>query len=148
MAEHKLRLIRWMAARLPVRKVIGGECFKERGPLMVRYLVFRTPWFNVYLHNFLRSDADRHCHDHPWSFCSFILTGGYTEHTINGARKWQPGALLYRPAEWLHWVEITPGTQVWTLVVVLPKRREWGFLTEKGWLKWTEYEYNFPGACD
>jgi hypothetical protein len=139
------RIIKAIARRLPWKQ-IGGECFKQRGPLMVRYMLLRTRWFNLYLHNFLRSDADRHCHDHPWSFCSLILTEWYVEHTPNGERRFKPGSVLYHPAEWLHWVEVAK--PMWTLVLVFPKRREWGFLTERGWIRWQKYEHSFPGACD
>jgi len=139
------RIIERIAARLP-RKVIGGECFKERGPLMIRYLLLRTPLFSVYLHNFLRSDNDRHCHDHPWSFLSLILTGSYVEHTLTATKLYRAGAIRYRPAEWLHWVEVA--RPMWTLIVVSRKRREWGFLTERGWLPWERYEYEIPGGCD
>ena len=113
---------------------------------MERYLVLRCRWFNVYLHRFLRSDMDRHCHDHPWSFVSFILTQGYIEHTMSEVKRQRPGSILLRPAEWLHWVELE--RPAWTCVVVFPKRREWGFATEKGWTRWQDYESEFPGACD
>lgn len=138
------RVLAWIARRRPT-KVIGGECFHIRGPLMTRHLICRTPWFSVYLHHFLRSDYDRACHDHPWSFMSLILTSGYTEHTINGSRRFGPGSVLVRPAEWLHWVEIQK--PAWTLVVVGRKRREWGFLSSsKGWQGWQEFEAD--GGCD
>src|SRR3954462_14608228 len=45
-----------------------------------RWLFVRTPWFQVMLHKINRPDADRHLHDHPWSFRSLILKGGYVEH--------------------------------------------------------------------
>ena len=31
------------------------------------------------IHEILRSDSDRHCHDHPWPYVSIILRGGYWE---------------------------------------------------------------------
>src|SRR5690606_8175675 len=37
---------------------------------------------NLYLHQFLRDDDDRALHDHPSCGVSFILAGGYIEHTI------------------------------------------------------------------
>jgi len=33
----------------------------------------------IYLHHILRSDKDRHLHDHPWDYSSIILKGGYFE---------------------------------------------------------------------
>jgi hypothetical protein len=51
------------------------------GSYMRRY-IFRTPWFTLRLHHILRSDDDRHLHDHPFDFTSFLLTGGY--HRAHG----------------------------------------------------------------
>ena len=40
--------------------------------------------FNLYLHEFSRSDDDRALHDHPWLFnLSVLLSGTYVEHTID-----------------------------------------------------------------
>jgi hypothetical protein len=136
-----------LLSRLPY-KTIGGECFKERGPLMIRYFLLRTRWFSIYLHKFLRSDADRHMHDHPWPFVTFLLSGGYWEHTPQG-RFWRHRfSILRRPAKWQHWVEVPTVEPLWTLIVVGRKTREWGFSTERGWIQWTRYEREFPGACD
>src|SRR5208282_805597 len=33
------------------------------------------------LHHILRSDEDRHLHDHPWPYVTIILKGGYWEVT-------------------------------------------------------------------
>jgi hypothetical protein len=49
-------------------------------PYMIRRAI-NTPLGGVKLHQFLRSDDDRDLHDHPWSFVSLILRGGYWEHT-------------------------------------------------------------------
>jgi len=119
-------------------KVIADPCKPELGPLMIRYMLIRTPWFSLYLHRFLRSDNDRHFHDHPWNFWTLLLSGGYREHTPDGTFWRRRLSLLYRPAEWQHWVEIVK--PVWTLVMVTPKRREWGFVTERGWVNWRTYD--------
>jgi hypothetical protein len=127
-------------------KVIADSCAPELGPLMVRYFLIRTPVFAVYIHNFLRSDNDRHFHDHPWAFATFLLTSGYAEHVplIDGEPmggeciEWRRRfSLLFRPAEWKHWVEVPK--PLWTLIFRLRRRREWGFWTEKGWVNWRTY---------
>jgi hypothetical protein len=46
------------------------------------HLIPRNPLLNIYLHHFLGSDKDV-LHDHPWASISFVLRGGYTEHTIH-----------------------------------------------------------------
>ena len=48
-------------------------------PYLRRYYILKTRWFRIYLHEILRSDEDRDCHDHPWNFTSIILKGGYWE---------------------------------------------------------------------
>lgn len=48
-------------------------------PYMVRRAI-NTRFGGVKLHHILRSDDDRDLHDHPWSFLSIILWGGYWEH--------------------------------------------------------------------
>lgn len=50
------------------------------GDYMHRWIL-RTPWGTLRLHHILRSDDDRHLHDHPFDFTSFLLTGGYLEIT-------------------------------------------------------------------
>lgn len=127
--------------RLPY-KVIADACDPQLGPLLIRYELLRTRWGNLYLHHFLRSDNDRHFHDHPWSFITLLLSSGYWEHTPRGTFWRRRFSLLFRPAEWQHWVEIL--RPVWTLILVRPKRREWGFITERGWVQWRRYE---RGGC-
>lgn len=51
------------------------------GSYMRRYLL-RTPWFGVRLHRILRADTNPHCHDHPFSFVSIMLWGGYREELV------------------------------------------------------------------
>jgi hypothetical protein len=58
------------------------------------YLVRRainTPLGGIKLHHILRSDEDRDCHDHPWSFLSIILAGGYFEHRPDIRQGWVGG---------------------------------------------------------
>lgn len=118
-------------------KEIADACAPQIGPLMIRYFLFRSRWVSIYIHHFLRSDNERHLHDHPWRFITVLLSGGYHENTPAG-RFWRRRfSVLYRPAEWQHWVEVT--RPVWTLVIRGPRRREWGFHTEKGLIDWKTY---------
>lgn len=45
---------------------------------MKRWILVGCPWFSIRVHKFLRSDNDV-LHDHPWSFLTVILKGGYHE---------------------------------------------------------------------
>ena len=119
--------------------VIGGS---ER-PYMLRWFVIpRNFMFNVYLHQFKRSDDDRAHHSHPWLFrISLILRGEYTEHRIlaggilvktvrrNGSASFSWGASFHR-------VELHAG-DCWTLFLTGPKVRSWGFACmERGFVNW------------
>lgn len=98
---------------------------------MRRYKILLTRWGNVYLHEILRSDEDRCLHDHPWSFVTIILWGGYREQMRLGTFWRRPGRLLVRPALTAHRIEVD--RPAWSLVVVGPKWRRWGFFTSRGW---------------
>jgi hypothetical protein len=128
---------RWAQRRNIIPKLILDRCNPNAGPMLARYSLLRTPFGNLYLHHFLRSDNDRHFHDHPWSFLTFLL-GSYIEHTPRGVFRRRRFSLLWRPATWRHWVEVV--RPVWTLVFVTNKSREWGFWTERGWIDWRTYD--------
>lgn len=144
----------------PVRRVIWS-CAKQRGPLLTRYYLIETRWFAIYLHHLHASDEDRALHDHPWSFITILLSGGYFEHyeepclvadsyhggwmrSTRVARRWRHRfSILRRPALWRHRLELVRPT--WTLVLRSRRLREWGFVTDHGWLHWKEYGREF---CD
>jgi hypothetical protein len=104
-----------------------------------RFLSFRRlP--GVRLHNIMRSDADRELHDHPFTFLSIILAGGYFEHRADGTRTWYgPGSFVYRTAETLHRLELRDERAAWTLVLRGPIRRQWGFMCPTGWVHWKDF---------
>lgn len=52
-------------------------------PLMRRWVLV-TPLGSIRLHHFLRSDADRHPHDHPWWFVTLVLAGEYDDYAWSG----------------------------------------------------------------
>src|SRR4051812_6696721 len=76
--------------------------YREDRPLIVRYYLISTRWldkvtwlkpfqflsFRVVLHHMYESDDDG-LHDHPWSWASLILSGGYYEQTPEG-EFWRP----------------------------------------------------------
>ena len=109
-----------------------------------RLRVVSCRWFGLYIHWFHASDDD--ClHDHPWPFATLILKGGYWEYTIaetgDEVRRWHPPlALRFRPARWLHRVEVDPGCLPVTMVLRGPRIRRWGFKTVGGWVPWPEYK--------
>lgn len=110
-----------------------------------RYRLLSTPWFNLYLHQILKSDEDRHFHDHPWSFRSYILRGSYEEQfrcppdfNATHYRRYRRYDLVRHPAEDVHSLTlVTP--EVWTLVLTSGRARVWGYQTEQGWIDFKTY---------
>lgn len=124
--------------RFPYR-VIQPDCpeGKVGQPLMTRYFIFRRKAFAVFLHHFHRSDLDEF-HDHPWTFVTFLATSGYREHTPAGTFWRRRLSILYRPAEYQHFVEIVQPT--WTVVLRFKTVREWGFIKNGTWTHWKKFE--------
>lgn len=84
-------------------------------------------------------DDPNDLHDHPWNITSLLLTGGYREHTTtNVAEHWAP-TVIVRRAEEPHRLELLDGP-MWTLALVGPVRRRWGFHTQGGWVHWSRYD--------
>ena len=59
----------------------------DQEPYLERFYIFLKERdnfpFNIFLHKFLKSDPDD-LHDHPWSYRTIILWGGYWEYTDKG----------------------------------------------------------------
>ena len=129
---------------------------------MHRYYLFlkdRTKFpFNVTLHKIVKSD-DPIFHDHPWSYMTIILKGGYWEHTpvfnndgkkIAEFQKWRgPGSVIIRKAKDYHWLELddSVGPAI-TLFFMGSQQREWGFLVDNTkrkshWIQWEHYLNNY-----
>lgn len=158
------RLAHWLIDRAYRRDpdiVIGGEA----SPYLRRWwLIPRNPFFNVYLHQFLRSDDDRALHDHMYFNCSIVLRGRYFEHTIAAGgvhhrttriagdvvfrspwkahrielfRRWLPPVLLPDGSLSRQSIGELP---CWSLFITGPRLREWGFHCPKaGWIHWRAF---------
>jgi hypothetical protein len=117
----------------------------------------------VYLHRMTAPDPGRDLHDHPWTFWSVILRGGYTEQVtgIDGAcsrawlaksgvgrpgtsqpgdsRTWRPGSVHRIKLDQCHRIIELRANPCWTLVIRGPRRRNWGFYTPQRWVCWHDY---------
>lgn len=157
-------LYHWRGMLMPVGILILLACWwlycvtkftiegADGSPYMVRYTLWKTKRGGIYVHNILRDDEDEP-HDHPWDFTSVILRGGYYEAVGQGpvwAQFWKwkrPFTVIRHKAEDVHKIklpykphgEVSERMPAWTLVFVGPKRREWGFHTDKGWVHWQQY---------
>lgn len=135
------RLIDTVSTREP-DIMIGGS----RRPYLLRwFLIPRNRIFNIYLHNFRRSDDDRALHDHPWINCSFLLRGEYLEHTIaaGGIHKLKRlvagNCRIRLSGKIAHRIELDKGP-CWTLFITGPNYRSWGFhCPEQGWIHWRRF---------
>lgn len=111
---------------------------------------------NLYLHEFLRDDDDRALHDHPSWGASFILAGGYIEHTIEAGgihrrTEYAQGSFRFMPVRHTHRIELkkpfsarmgytAKRNRCWTLFVFGPRVRQWGFhCPHRGWVHWREF---------
>ena len=105
-----------------------------------RLHLLKTPWFAVCLHWIKGPDAEPWLHDHPVTFLSLILRGRYTEkrgvNKDHCYRVWWNFIRANR-ADRHKIVAVTPGTL--TLCFMGPKRQEWGFYTQDGWVWWKNY---------
>lgn len=161
-------LLRWYLT--PWRRLQGRLRERaEQSPTPTRralaFVVGLLP--NVYLHCFQRDDDDRALHDHPSWAVSYILRGGYTEHTIafggiHHRRTHSAGSLRFMGTRHAHRIElfdliqlkslrggvrymaekgIAPAkSHVWTLFMFGPTLREWGFhCPRRGWVHWREF---------
>lgn len=125
---------RWWLFRLGQR---GGG---ESGPY---------PFIGARVHHILRSDNDRHFHDHPWPFVTIILRGGYFEQrpvldaagrVVRVVERWHgPGSVLFRRAQDWHKLRLPEGATAWTLFVTGPHRQGWGFNVDGRKVPWREY---------
>lgn len=124
----------------------------EDKPYLERYYLFlkdrkRFP-FNVFLHHFLRSDPDD-VHDHPWSYFTLILRGGYWEwvpqfnslgQKVGEIAVWRkPGHFRFSRAASFHRIELDPDVDCWTLFCPGPQTKDWGFIFKGKWVQWEQY---------
>lgn len=113
--------------------------FTIGGDYMQRWFIIpRNDRMNLYLHRTLRSDDDV-MHDHPWDNMSFVIDGGYTEHTPNSVIDRKPGDVVSRKADDVHRLQLWHGRPSVSLFMTGPKVREWGFHCPKGWVHWKDF---------
>ncbi len=101
----------------------------------------------IRVHEILRSDSDRAYHDHPWSYISILLEGGYYEvcpeedgprciPTLIGRsyrRRYYPvGSVIYRGIAHKHRLMLVGKQPVTTLFITLGKKQSWGFYPSNG----------------
>lgn len=130
------------------REVIGvPEC-----PLMYRWTLLDCGKRigKVMLHYFLPTQRDRDHHDHPRSFVTLVLRGGYDDIQPNGhVDRVRAPTIRFRQATHAH-ITVAGPRGAWTLVVMGPLRRDWGFIRDGRWWPWRRYEerYGLNFRCE
>lgn len=124
-----------------------GWCFWRWTEVPSNYILrlhlVKTPWFAICLHWLNAPDPEPFLHDHPVTFLSIILRGGYCEERIRPRRP-----LMWIKRRWFNFIRarkddrhtifhVEPHTL--TLCFMGPKTREWGFNTSCGWMHWKAY---------
>ena len=136
--------------KLDRKRIIMDRVNNE--PYLERYYLFlkdrkKFP-FNIFLHKFLKGDPDD-VHDHPWSYTTLILKGGYYEWVpifddnnkkISEVASWRkPGHFRTCSANSYHRIELDPAIECWTLFMPGKQTREWGFLVDNKWVENEKY---------
>ena len=122
--------------------VLDGDLY------LTRLNIIQTPWFSVKLHWIHLPDPDRHLHNHPWPFVSFVLRGGYEELESKDPQC-QPG--IPRKINWFNYKNIITAHRITkvkpktlTLIFSGPRHsnKEWGFYHDQTfeYANWRDYE--------
>lgn len=125
---------------------------------LVRLTILRTPWFQILLHWINLPDQDRDLHDHPWSFCGFVLSGAYLEEVATpdssqtllfDCRRQLVHCWIRKNLSEAHRITEVFG-HVGPLIFTGPKARSWGFYPQVDpddtdtwrhveYIKWRDY---------
>ena len=153
----------FLAKILPHRDIV-----KPEGLYLRRFYLTPRRWpIRIFLHYIGLSDVDTDLHDHPWSFVTVILSGGYNEElpckfTIDwrevlggNVTRWstyfkrrRAGSIIMHHATDSHKVHLVNGKPSWSLVFSKRAVRNWGFKTGmEGWTDWRTY-LNLPNQPD
>jgi hypothetical protein len=124
--------------------------FDTEGNYLTRWRIVETPWCSLYLHRIDTPDSRSTLHDHPWNFTALVLRGGYIERRLN------PRTLDVNEKRRVRWVNRMRThdahaimrllrVPTWTLCLVGPRRRTWGYwerdaLGIRGEWVWTEFD--------
>ena len=105
-------------------------------PYLKRWELRRNhPSFDIYLHQFLRSDDNRALHDHTAASIGIIVCGRYTEWLQGNRRETRTeGDVIVRRAMTAHRIEINEAEPApITIFLRGRKTRDWGFYCPSGW---------------
>lgn len=110
----------------------------------LRYRIFSTPWFGLYIHKIYKPDEDDlHCH--PWNSKSVILSGEYLAASRltpgNGLRVERKSFGSYTSMDRYDFhkiLKIIKGP-VTSLFLTWGRHMSWGYVTKEGYVDSSEY---------
>lgn len=103
-----------------------------------RWRLIECPFFNIYIHRIYVRDKDKHLHDHPWSYFSFILKGEYIEETPEGLNTKYECSFGIKKSTDFHKIH-TVVRPVTSLFITGPKKRVWGYDVDGTWVDFKTY---------
>lgn len=140
------------------------------GRYMNRWWVFNPDWVHcekklfglrllawlpaIRLHHTVKSDEERHMHDHPRHCISVLLRGQYFEvmptdqgqsAVLDGipfhrqVKLRLPLRPIFRKSTSRHRLAVRDKQGVWSLFIMFGPKRKWGFHTEDGWVYYRDY---------
>lgn len=131
--------LNFRANTLRLRRLDGKYYLRRRG--------FSCRWFGVFLHRMDAPDPGPDPHDHPWTFGSLVLWGGYQELRAPIRDSWSQEQTWRKWLSWrilrldeCHTIYALDRTPTFTLVVHGPLRREWGFYVDEEFIVHDDYD--------
>ncbi len=113
-----------------------------------RWTLFSIPKLaSLYLHHFLGDDWAIDPHDHPKRFISIGLKGWYDEEVYDDRGqmvdicRFEAPWIRTFPPQHVHRICASECGDTWTILLVLWKVREWGFIRSGQWFHWKEYVF-------
>lgn len=133
--------------------ITWGQWIENQDCPYLRRWVFNFGIGSIRVHHWFSGDDPRYLHDHPWWFLTFVVKGGYTDVTQKSPFPeavyvgtdeprlrdvLRAPAVRFRHSYHAHTVaDVLPGT--WTVLLTGKPLRDWGFYTEKGWMRMRKF---------
>ena len=116
-----------------------------------RWLLFKTPFFEVYVHGIYKEDQDECLHNHPWNIWTMVLWGSYIEEVKGDIfpRIYNYRSFLntgYHNSEEFHCIHEVTSKRVFTLAIVGRRKKGlWGYDTKDGFVDHITFRKNKNG---
>jgi hypothetical protein len=125
-------------------------------PLFLRWTLLKLRGYKLLVHRHMPYARDKDCHDHPADFVTVCLWGSYENlvptwpgEPLRVSDVVRAGTIRFRAAEHAHCTSVGP-RGCWTIVLMRPKRRKWGFWRGDRWWYFKDYEdeFGFAMRCE